>query len=74
MKAPLFIACGASDVFIDANRALVKQLPTPARTDFSAGCHNNIYWRRIAVEQATFLAAHLKGPDVDAAGTVPPSD
>jgi pimeloyl-ACP methyl ester carboxylesterase len=67
LKAPLFIACGASDVFVDANRSLVKRLPTPARTDFSAGCHNNDYWRRIAVEQAKFLADHLSGPDGDSA-------
>ena len=68
LTGPISLACGESDPFIAGNRALAKRLATPPTTDFSTGCHENRFWRRAAVAQARFLAAHLPGPDGDAAG------
>jgi pimeloyl-ACP methyl ester carboxylesterase len=57
----LFIACGASDPFIAANRALAAGLPR-TQTDFTAGCHGTPYWTRVAGHQATFIRDALAAP------------
>lgn len=55
LTPPMFIACGASDPFIGANRALAAGRANGTQTDFTAGCHGAPYWTRIASAQAVFL-------------------
>ena len=55
----LYVACGDDDAFTaQTKRYRAKVSPTPAG-DIGRGCHTAGYWRSIAAEQISFVAAHL---------------
>jgi S-formylglutathione hydrolase FrmB len=55
------IDCGSADPFSDAARDFARSLDPPPATDFSKGCHDSNYWRRVAPDEVRFLAAALNG-------------
>lgn len=54
---PVFIACGDSDPFDAADRALAARLHPQPRTFFQAGCHDDGFWRLAAGPALRSLAA-----------------
>jgi S-formylglutathione hydrolase FrmB len=68
LTPPMFIACGASDPFVGANKALAAARPDRTQTDFTAGCHGTPYWTRLAGRQATFLRDALAASAVITTG------
>jgi enterochelin esterase-like enzyme len=56
------IDCGSEDPFSDAARGFARSLESPPVTDFSKGCHDSNYWRRVAPDQVRFLSAALNRP------------
>jgi S-formylglutathione hydrolase FrmB len=56
---PLYVACGTDDAFTNETRRYRANVsPTPSGR-VGRGCHTDGYWRSLAAEQITFLAAHL---------------
>ena len=56
---PLYVACGTDDAFTnETKRYRANASPTPSGR-VGKGCHTDGYWRSLAAEQITFLAAHL---------------
>ena len=56
---PLYVACGTDDAFTtETKRYRANVSPTPAGR-IGRGCHTDGYWRSLAADQITFLAAHL---------------
>lgn len=53
------VDCGAADVFSDAARDFAarcaKQTGRPVASDFSKGCHDPDYWRRVAAGELDFV-------------------
>ena len=57
-RMPVSLACGTSDPFIAANRALAAKLPH-AMTTFDAGGHDDGYWRPHGIRALEWCAAAL---------------
>ena len=57
-RMPVSLACGSSDPFIAANRALAATLPH-AVTSFDAGGHDDGYWRPHGIQALEWCAATL---------------
>jgi len=56
---PLRIDCGTGDGFRENDRALVTSLSPHPAGGFEPGGHDMAFWRRLAPDHLTFLAAHL---------------
>lgn len=57
------IDCGSADPFSGAARDFARSLSPPPATDFSKGCHDMNYWRRVAPDQVRFLSSALNPPE-----------
>ena len=57
-RMPVSLACGTSDPFIAANRALAAKLPH-AGSSFDAGGHDDGYWRPHGIQALEWCAATL---------------
>lgn len=57
-RTPVWLSCGTSDPFIEANRALARKLPD-AHVVFDAGGHDDAYWRDRAGAQLDWVARQL---------------
>jgi pimeloyl-ACP methyl ester carboxylesterase len=56
---PLYVACGTDDAFTNQTRRYRGNVsPTPSGR-LGSGCHTDGYWRSLAAQQISFLAAHL---------------
>ena len=57
------VDCGKADVFCEAARDFAtrcaEQTGRPVASDFSAGCHDPDYWRRVAPTELAFLRGAL---------------
>ena len=53
------VDCGRQDPFYEATRAFIAALPEKPEGGFSAGGHNDDYWRRVAPAELAFVAAAL---------------
>jgi enterochelin esterase-like enzyme len=53
------IDCGSADPFHGAARDFAQSLPSAPTSDFTKGCHDANYWRRVAPDQVRFLASAL---------------
>ena len=57
------VDCGKADVFCDAARDFAarcaEQTGRPVASDFSAGCHDPDYWRRVAPDELAFVRGAL---------------
>jgi len=57
------VDCGKADVFCDAARDFaarcVEQTGRPVTSDFSKGCHDPDYWRRVAPDELAFVRGAL---------------
>jgi hypothetical protein len=56
---PMFVACGSSDPFHAADVAFALRLRPAPQTLFSAGCHDDGFWREAAGPGLTFLSEKL---------------
>jgi enterochelin esterase-like enzyme len=59
---PVRIDCGGADPYRDEAEAFADLLSRAPETDFTDGCHDQDYWRRVAPADVDFLAAHLHTP------------
>lgn len=59
---PVFIACGQSDPFHAADLEFATTLKPRPQTLFTAGCHDDDFWRGAAPHAMAFLARHLDSP------------
>lgn len=57
---PVRVDCGLSDPFLAAARTLAASLSPPAEGGFTAGGHDDAYWRALADAQVRFLGRHLR--------------
>jgi len=57
-RIPVRLDCGRDDLFIEANRAFARGLPTAAAT-FDAGGHTEHYWTALAAAELAWLKTHL---------------
>jgi pimeloyl-ACP methyl ester carboxylesterase len=62
------VACGVSDPFYPGVRALARELPPGAVTDFSPGCHTGQFFAAQEPPSLAFLGRHLTASAAQAAG------
>jgi enterochelin esterase-like enzyme len=53
------ISCGTSDPFLANDRAFAARLHPPPAGEFTAGCHDADFWRRMLPAQVRFLGRHM---------------
>ncbi len=62
------IDCGQRDPYYDDARAFAARLAVAPATDFSVGCHDVGYWRRVAPAEVELLSAAFVDHGSGAAG------
>jgi hypothetical protein len=53
------ISCGAADPFIGNDRSFASRLSHRPAGEFTAGCHDEDFWRRMLPAQVRFIGRSL---------------
>jgi len=58
-RSAVWLSCGAADPFLASDRAFAARLPHRPAGRFTAGCHDDDFWRRMLPAQVRFVGRAL---------------